>query len=129
MAHLRIFYTNIISINIILFSNINQFISLANLDLNIQACFYNGMDDFAKIWLQLVFPLYLILIAICTVLIITSCYSTAIQRLTAHRALPVLATLLLLSYTKILIIVPSALFKYYSIIHLPSKGTSYTSDQ
>ena len=89
-----IFYTNIISINIILFSSINQFISLANLDLDIQACFYNGMDDIAKIWLQLVFPLYLIVIAICIVLIITSRYSTAIQILTAHRALQVLATLL-----------------------------------
>ena len=39
------------------------FISLANLDLGIQTCFYNGMDDYAKMWLQLAFPFYLIFIA------------------------------------------------------------------
>jgi len=27
------------------------FISLANLDLGVQTCFYNGMDDYAKMWL------------------------------------------------------------------------------
>ena len=102
-----IFYANIISINIpVFFPSINgfvpayTFISLANLDLGIQTCFYNGMDDYAKMWLQLLFPFYLILIAMA--LIITSRYSTTIQRLTASRALPVLATLFLLSYTKIL---------------------------
>jgi len=47
-------------------------------------------------WLQLKFPIYLIFIA--TSLIIASCYSTITQRLTAHRALPVLATFFLLSY-------------------------------
>ena len=124
-----IFYTNIISINIsILFSSIIQFtptytfISLTNLDLEIQTCFYNGMDDYAKIWLQLVFPFYLILIAMA--LIITSHYSTTIQRLTACRALPVLATLFLLSYTKILHTVSSVLFFYSTITHLPSKHTT-----
>ena len=43
------------------------------------------------------------------------------QRLTARRALPVLATLFLLSYTKILRIVCSVLFFYSTITHLPSK--------
>ena len=31
--------------------------------LGIQTCFYNGMDDYAKMWLQLAFPFYLIFIA------------------------------------------------------------------
>ena len=124
-----ILYANIISINTpILFPNVNHFtpaytfISLANLDLGIQTCFYNGMDDYAKMWLQLAFPFYLIFIA--TLIIITSRYSTTIQRLTARRALPVLATLFLLSYTKILRIVSSVLFFYSTIIHLPSKHTT-----
>ena len=124
-----IFYTNIISINIpVFFPSINgfvpayTFISLANLDLGIQTCFYNSMDDYAKMWLQLVFPFYLILIAMA--LIITSRYSTTIQRLTARRALPVLATLFLLSYTKILHTVSSVLFFYSTITHLPSKHTT-----
>ena len=94
------------------------FISLANLDLGIETCFYNGMDDYAKMWLQLAFPFYLIFIA--TSFIITSRYSTTIQRLTARRALPVLATLFLFSYNKILLVVSSVLFSYSKIIHLPS---------
>ena len=121
-----ILYVNIISVNTpVFFNELNHFtptytfISLANLDLGIQTCFYNGMDDYAKMWLQLAFPFYLIFIA--TSIIITSRYSTTIQRLTARRALPVLATLFLLSYTKILRIVTSVLFFYSTITHLPSK--------
>ena len=124
-----ILYVNIISINTpLFFAELNHFtptytfISLANLDLGIQTCFYNGMDDYAKMWLQLAFPFYLIFIA--TLIIITSRYSTTIQRLTARRALPVLATLFLLSYTKILRIVSSVLFFYSTITHLPSKHTT-----
>ena len=124
-----ILYVNIISINTpLFFTELNHFtpaytfISLANLDLGIQTCFYNGMDDYAKMWLQLAFPFYLIFIA--TLIIITSRYSSTIQRLTARRALPVLATLFLLSYTKILRIVSSVLFFYSTITHLPSKHTT-----
>ena len=29
--------------------------------MGIEICFYDGMDDYAKMWLQLLFPLYLIL--------------------------------------------------------------------
>ena len=116
-------YVNIININTSIFLPINNtvthiFISLANLDLGITTCFYNGMHNYAKLWLQLVFPAYLILIA--TSLIIASRYFGKIQRLTARRALPVLATLFLLSYTKVLLIVSSVLFFYSTTIHLPS---------
>ena len=121
-----VLYVNIISVNTtVFFPTIipaYTFISLANLDLGIQTCFYNGMDDYAKMWLQLAFPFYLIFIA--TLIIITSRYSTTIQRLTARRALPVLATLFLLSYTKILRIVSNVLFSYSTITHLPSKHTT-----
>ncbi|XP_065903271.1 uncharacterized protein [Dysidea avara] len=124
-----ILYVNIIIINTPVFfppssevTPAHTFISLANLDLGIQTCFYNGMDDYAKMWLQLAFPFYLIFIA--TSLIITSRYSTTIQRLTARRALPVLATLFLLSYTKILLTISSVLFYYSKIIHLPSEHTT-----
>ena len=96
-------YVNIISINISIINGpgtaTHTFISLANLDLGITTCFYNRMGEYAKLWLQLVFPAYLILIA--TSLIIASRYSGRIQRLTARRALPVLATLFLLSYTSV----------------------------
>ena len=124
-----ILYANIISINTpAVFSELNRFIpaytfiSLANLDLGIQTCFYNGMDEYAKMWLQLAFPFYLIFIA--TLIIITSRYSTIVQRITVRKAIPVLATLFLLSYTKILRIVSSVLFFYSTITHLPSKHTT-----
>ena len=124
-----IIYVNIISINAsVFFPQLRNFrpaytfISLANLDLGIQTCFYNGMDDYAKMWLQLAFPFYIIFIA--TSLIINSRYSTTIQRLTARRALPVLATLFLLSYTKILHIVSSVLFSYSKVTYLPSEHTA-----
>ena len=61
-------YINIVSINIPTFfptgeSVMYTFVSLANLDLGIETCFFAGMDDYAKMWLQLVFPIYLIFIA------------------------------------------------------------------
>ena len=115
---------NIMSINFsFIFPTSNNpvmhtFISLANLDLGIEICFYDGMDEYVKRWLQLAFPAYLIFIAM--VIIITSRYSIRIQRLTASRALPVLATLFLLSYTKVLLTVSNVLFSYSTITELPS---------
>ena len=120
-----VFYVNIVSINGTIFFPLHQFsyvfISIANLDLGIKMCFYNGMDDYAKMWLQLTFPLYLIMIAVS--LIIASRYSTRIQRLTARRALPVLATLFLLSYTKMLRTTCNVLFLYSWVVYLPSNDT------
>ena len=120
-----IFYVNIVSINDTIFFPLHQFsyvfISIANLDLGMKTCFYNGMDDYAKMWLQLAFPLYLIMIA--ASLIIASRYSTRVQRLTARRALPVLATLFLLSYTKMLRTTCNVLFLYSRVIYLPSNNT------
>ena len=123
-----IFYFNIVSINISMFVSMsnNPFtfitLSLFNLDLGIKTCFYDGMDDYAKIWLQLTFPAYLIVIALA--LIIGSRHSKLVQRLTARRGLAVLATLFLLSYTKVLLTVCHAIFFYSTITHLPSKHST-----
>ena len=122
-----IFYVNIISINYSTFfpechSVDCLLLSLSNLDLGFSTCFYNGMDSYSKALLQLVFPLYLVFIAF--MLIIASRHSTTIQRITSHRALHVLATLFLLSYTKLLLIVCQVLFFYSEIVHLPSKHTT-----
>ena len=120
-----IFYANIISINdsvFLIHDNVYKplkvFISFTNLDLGIETCFYNGMDSYAKIWLQLFFPSYLIIIAVS--IIISSRYSSRILRLTYTRSLPVLATLFLLSYTEVLRVVLTVLFSYSTITHLPS---------
>ena len=118
-----LFYANIVSIiSPIFFPNNNSItdvlVSLLNLDLGIETCFYNGVDALAKKLLQLVFSVYLIFIA--SLIIITSHYSSRIQQLTACRALPALATLFLLSYTKTLLAVSNVLFFYSTITHLPS---------
>ena len=118
-----IFYFNVIHMNYVIFfpgcySIICTTVVFINLDFSTKTCFYNGMDDYALTWLLLVFPTYLIVIA--TLLIIMSRYVTTIQRITAKKALPVLATLFLLSYTKILRIVCRVLFRYKTVTHLPS---------
>ena len=120
-----IFYANIITINDSVFlvndnvfKPLRVFISFVNLDLGIETCFYNGMDSYVKVWLQLFFPFYLMTIAVS--IIITSQYSTRILRLTYTRSLPVLATLFLLSYTGVLRTVLTVLFSYSTITHLPS---------
>ena len=123
-----IFYFNIVSINISMFIPWchNSFacitLSLFNLDLGIKTCFYDGMDDYAKAWLQLAFPLYLIFIALA--LIVGSRHSKMVQRLTARRGLAVLATLFLLSYTKVLLTVCYAIFFYSTVTHLPSEDST-----
>ena len=118
-----IFYVNIISINYSQFcfdgnSPDCTMLSLLNLDLGIETCFYDGMDGYTKMWLQLVFPSYLMIIAF--TLIIGSRHSTKLQRLTANRVLKVLATLFLLSYTKTLLTVCQVLF-FFFICNSPSK--------
>jgi len=125
-----IMYFNIISINdALLFPKFDKrtpvytIVSLTNFDLGLMTCFYDGMDDYAKVWLQLAFPVYLILLTI--TLIAASYYSSKVYRLTAQKGLAVLATLLLLSYTKILRTVSNVLFNYSTITHLPSNRTMY----
>ena len=122
-----IFYANITNINHLAFfpkynSPLYILLSILNLDLGIETCFYDGMNDYVKSWLQLLFPTYLLLIA--GLLIITSRYSIRIQRITARKVLPVLATLFLLSYTKIIRTIGNVLFRYSEITQLPSKNTT-----
>ena len=121
-----IFYINILDINsLMFFRNCNSFTCVMffymSFNFRFTSCSYNGMDDYAKPWLSLALPLYLIILAIA--FIIMSRYSTTVQRFTAKKALPVLATLLLLSYTKILVIVCNVLFRYSTVTHLPSNKT------
>ena len=121
-----IFYVNIVNTNYSsLLPNCHSLIcvvlSIFNLDIGIETCFYSNMSGYAKTCLQLAFPLYLIMIALA--LIMGSRYSSKVQRLTARRGLHVLATLFLLSYTKILSMVCHVLFFYTQITHLRSRHT------
>ena len=100
-----IFYANIIQIhkNVIFPSGqvnpLTVFISWLNLDIGIELCFYDGMDEYGRSWLQFLFPVYIWMIAI--FIIIASWYSKLVARISGRNAVAVLATLFLLSYTKL----------------------------
>ena len=105
-----IFYANIVRVNHTTFfphgdgnvftDILSVFIAWLNLDLGIETCFVSGLDVYAKTWLQFLFPLYIWILV--GAMILTSRYSTTIARLTGSNAVPVLATLFLLSYAKLL---------------------------
>ena len=76
------------------------FIAWLNLDFGIEMCFVNHLNTFWKSWLQFVFPFYLWSIA--GVMIMLARYSTRLTALFGNRAVPVLGTLILLSYMKLL---------------------------
>ena len=79
------------------------FIAWLNLDLGFETCFFNGMDAYVQTWLQFAFPVFVwILISL---IIVTSRYSVTVSKLIGHNPIAVLATLLLMSYTKILKII------------------------
>ena len=111
-----IFYANIIWINQSIFFpsgdlNTNPsslqlvrvlkvFIAWLNLDFGIETCFYHGLDAYWKTWLQFVFPVYVWIIA--GMIIVICHYSPKATRLFGNNTVPVLATLFLLSYIKLL---------------------------
>ena len=79
---------------------LSVFIAWLNLDLGIETCFFNDMDAYAKAWLQFIFPIYVWIISLFVILI--SKWSTCASRFFGNNSVPVLATLILLSYTKLL---------------------------
>ena len=100
-----IFFCNIVSVSESLlfnpskFSFVRLFISLINLDLGFEMCFYSEMSEVAKTLLQFVFPLYLWLLIF--IIIMVGKYYIR-RRKSTHSAIPVLATLIFLSYSKLL---------------------------
>ena len=116
-----LFYANIFKLYEPVFSTqgavpvLSQLVSWINLDIGIEACFYNGMGAYAKEWLQLAFPLYLWVIII---FIIYLCRKYGkISRLVGSNAVPVLSTLLLLSYTKLVRTIIIILHKRQITLH------------
>ena len=76
------------------------FLSWINLDFGIEACFYSGMDVYQKSWLQYAFPFYIWFLV--GVIILFCHYSSTVMKLMGRRNIEVLATLFLLSYSKLL---------------------------
>ena len=73
------------------------FVDWLNLNLGIETCSYDGMDTYAKTWLELLFPVYIL--ALVGAIIIGSRWSSKLAWLSKRNAVPVLATLVLLSYS------------------------------
>ena len=75
-------------------------ISLIGLSLGFPLCFFDGMTQLNKAILQFAFPVYIISIVV--VIIIVSRYSQLVSKLVSHSSVKALATLLFLSYGKLL---------------------------
>ena len=106
MINSLILYANIVQVNRRLFvptddvNVLTVFIAWLNLDLGIETCFFNGLDAYIQTWLQFAFPFYIwILIGL---IILTSRYSMTVSKLIGTNPIAVLATLLLMSYSRIL---------------------------
>ena len=111
-----IFYANIAAANESLFfsspdSNYyfpRMLIAWLNLDIGIDVCFIKGLNAYYKLLLQLAFPIYIISLVV--FIIKVSEWSSRFAKLIGRRdPIATLATLILLSYTKLLSITIAAL--------------------
>ena len=101
-----IFYANVLSMsNAVQFSErgsqyIYTFLAWLNLDLGIATCLYDGMDGYSETWLEFVFPVYLLMIIIAIILFYRK-FPVLAHRVCGENAVKVIATPLLLFYTKL----------------------------
>ena len=112
--HGFIFYANIVAANNAVFFPSSEpsfptvLVAWLNLDIGIDVCFFDGLDTYTKTWLQLAFPVYIISLVI--IVIIVSEYSPRFAGLIGKRdPIATLATLILLSYAKLLSVIITAL--------------------
>ena len=132
-----IFYANIIDSSKSAFFTsstkvFSVFISMLNLEIGFDVCFYKGMDTYLKTWIQLAFPMYVISLVI--MIIILSRYSIRFSMLIAKKnPVATLATLVLLSYMTLLrtiiTVLSQAKLNYsddaHKMVWLPDANMSY----
>ena len=101
-----IFYANIVWLNKDIYlppgtpALFRVFIAWINLSLGIETCFYKGMNAYSKTWLRYVFPVYLW--GIMLFMYLMSSRSYFFTKLIRKNSVQVLATLFLLSCTKLI---------------------------
>ena len=100
-----IFFANVIAMNqAVRFSKeasyLYTFLAWLNLDLGVNTCLFDGMDAYVETWLQFAFPVYLWVI-ILVIILFYSKFPNLANKMGGENAVKVLATLLLLSYTKL----------------------------
>ena len=117
-----IFYANIVAANSSIFFPSSEpsfptvFVAWLNLDIGIDVCFIDGLDAYSKTWLQLAFPVYIILLVI--LIIVAVEVSPRFAQIIGKRdPIATLATLILLSYAKLLSITISVLS--YAVLDYP----------
>ncbi len=118
-----IFYANIVGSNKDVFKIqgwANIFISWLNLDFGFNICFYDGMDIYAHAWMQFLFPFYIW--TLIGIIIVTSHYSAWMTRRLGSNPVAVFATLILLSYAKLLRTIITVF--YYANLELPHGQTT-----
>ena len=113
------FYANVVKANEYIFlppqqtNPLTVFIAWLNLDLGVETCLFQGLTAYSKTWLQFVFPFYIWSIA--GLIIILAKYSDRVAKVMGNNSVPVLATLFLLSYAKLLRTIITALS--YTIVY------------
>ena len=102
-----IFYVNVVAINSSIFlpfskpNIVTMFVAWLNLSIGFDVCFYRGMDEYTKTWLLLIFPSYIITLLV-GIILISGCSLKFSQLIGKKNPAATLATLILLSYTKLL---------------------------
>ena len=117
-----IFYANLLNINVFFFLSsksdtwLRVFISMLNLELGFPICFYNGMSAIDATYLSFSVPIYLWLTLF--VIIILSRRFQFVSNLISRSAIPVMATLIHLSFSKLLrLVVDCLLYMKLEIQH------------
>ena len=121
-----ILYSNIFAINSGLFMPFERhnvltiFIAWLNLNIGFDVCFIKDMNTYIKVWLQLLFPMYLIFLVI--LIIVISTFSRKFANIVGKRnPVATLATLILLSYAKILHNIIE-IFSFATVHYIPIDG-------
>ena len=125
-----LFYANVIKLYEPIFSSKEYFktfkyvtlviASWSNLDFGFEVCFNEGMNRYLYEWLQFVFPFYVWSIII--IIIALSWKYGKVSRLVGSHTIPVLSTLLLLSYTKLIHTIVIVLHKREVTLHCPNSS-------
>ena len=121
-----VFYANIVQIHAAFMFEENHsfvasflriFLAWLNLDFGFKTCFFRGMDGLSKALLQFVFPVYVWMLAGA---IIFLCRYYTIMKVFGKNSVQVLATLVFLSYSKVIRAAMGALH-FTTIDYLPGK--------
>ena len=132
MLNAIIFYANIVAANksALFLSGVSfasVFISWLNFDIGFDVRFFDGMDTYIKTWLQLAFLAYIIILV--AVIIQLSYYFSAFGRFLGKKdPVATLATLILLSYAKLLQTIITAFSSATLVFPDGSKKTLWLPD-